>query len=198
MINKISLFDSYYLSEISQDEFGAFVKEHGDVIFQDLLSFEVGGLLSHEEKIGKERLATALGTPFTLYYGIFHNDSLIGGSFGKQETSERFYMVSTAIVSEHQNKGIYRRFIPVILNRAKQEGFQIVYSRHRATHNAVIVPKLKAGFQITSLEISDRYGPLVHLSYYFNDARRELLEFRSGRRLSEEKMRTYLKGNIFT
>ena len=85
--------------------------------------------------------------PLSLYHGLFFNGALVGASFGKQETSERYYMVNTAILPEHQNRGVYSSFLLALLDRIEAEGFQIVYSRHRASHNAVIIPKLKAGFQ---------------------------------------------------
>jgi hypothetical protein len=69
-------------------------------------------------------------------------------------------------------------------------GFQRIYSRHKMSNNAVIIPKLKAGFVITGFEVAMMYfGNLVELSYYTNPRRRELLEVRTGmRRPSEEDM----------
>ncbi len=65
--------------------------------------------------------------------------------------------------------------LPKILQILKKQGFQKVTSRHSVTNNNVIVPKLKAGFVITGFEISEVFGLLIILTYYFNDTRRKLV-----------------------
>jgi hypothetical protein len=57
----------------------------------------------------------------------------------------------------------------------------------------VIIPKLKAGFVITSMELSDVFGLLVHLSYYTNSLRRKVLEFRTGEALPDDEVRRALR-----
>jgi hypothetical protein len=42
-------------------------------------------------------------------------------------------------------------------------------SRHRADNNAVIVPKLRAGWVIAGFEVAPRFGLLVHLRRYLLD-----------------------------
>ncbi|MBK6772549.1 MAG: hypothetical protein IPG78_10565 [Ignavibacteria bacterium] len=49
----------------------------------------------------------------------------------------------TAIFKQHQNKGIYKSLLPKVLDILKEKGFQKVYSRHSATNNQIIIPKLK-------------------------------------------------------
>ena len=57
------------------------------------------------------------------------------------------------------------------------------------TNNAVIIPKLKAGFVISGFEVSDRFGTLVQLSYYFNPLRRKMMDVRVGQRKPDEEIR---------
>jgi hypothetical protein len=71
-------------------------------------------------------------------------------------------------------------------------GFHIVYSRHAATHNQVLVPKLKAGFVITGVELSDVFGVLVHLSYFFNPIRRKVLDVRAGHARPDAEVKRYM------
>jgi hypothetical protein len=59
--------------------------------------------------------------------------------------------------------------------------FQIVYSRHVATNNQILIPKVKAGFVITGIEVLDVFGVMVHLSYFFNPLRRKVLDARVGK-----------------
>ena len=68
----------------------------------------------------------------------------------------------------------------------------MISSKHSATNNRVIIPKLKAGFVISGLEISDRYGTLVRLEYFTNPKRRELMDFRSGQALPDLGLRELL------
>ena len=72
------------------------------------------------------------------------------------------------------------------LQRVKNLGFQELCSRHSVDNNAVIIPKLKAGFVITGVEISDMWGTLVNLSYYTNEKRRKVLSYRSGAKPDSE------------
>jgi hypothetical protein len=89
-------------------------------------------------------------------------------------------MIQTAIFQEHQNKGIYKALLPIILEILKEKGFQKVFSRHKATNNQVIIPKLRQGFMITAFEVIDIFGVLIHLTYYFNENRQKLINYRVG------------------
>ena len=66
----------------------------------------------------------------------------------------------------HRRKGIYTALMHRVIETVVEKGFQKIYSRHSVTNNDVIVPKLKAGFVISSMEISDVFGVLVHLVYF--------------------------------
>jgi hypothetical protein len=77
----------------------------------------------------------------------------------------------------------------VVLGLLRNKGFQIVTSRHTATNNAVIIPKLKAGFVIIGLELDDRFGTLVKLAYYFSAGRRKLIDVRSGQTTPDEAIK---------
>lgn len=101
-------------------------------------------------------------------------------------------MMNTGVLEAHRRRGVYTALLPVVLKTAQQVGFQVVLSRHHATNNAVIIPKLKAGFVITGLELDDRYGTLVQLSYYFNPLRRRLLDVRVGQSAPDDEVKKLL------
>ena len=101
-------------------------------------------------------------------------------------------MVSTGILKEHRRRGIYAALLPVVLERVRTKGFQVVTSRHNLTNNAVIIPKLKAGFVISGFEVNDMYGSLVHLSYFFNPTRRKVLDVRVGQAAPDEEVQALL------
>lgn len=47
------------------------------------------------------------------------------------------------------------------MDKIKELGFQVIYSRHVTTNSAIIIPKLKAGFVISAMELSDKFGVSV-------------------------------------
>ena len=174
------LFGNYTLRVLDNAEFGPLFRQYRSIIFQTMLDFDIQQALSIEEQTATARLRERLGTPFRLNIGLYHHQEFIGWSFGIQESAEKYYMVNTGILPQHQGKGIYSALLPRILDALQREGFQIVSSRHVATNNQVLVPKLKAGFVITGIEVSDIFGVLVDLSYFFNPLRRKVLDVRMG------------------
>ena len=104
----------------------------------------------------------------------------ISWSWGYQESAFRFYMCNSAVFSEFRRKGLYTRLLNEMVARATRLGFQEIYSRHIITNNAVIIPKLKEGFIISSMEISDSFGTTVNLSYYPKKLRKKILDYRAG------------------
>ncbi len=186
------LFGNYTLRVLDDAEFGPLFEQYRPIIFQTMLDFDVQQALSMEEQTATARLRERMGTPFRLIIGIYHHQEFIGWSFGRQESAEKYYMVNTGILPQHQGKGIYSALLPRILGALQREGFQIVYSRHVATNNQVLVPKLKAGFVITGIEVSDVFGVLVHLSYFFNPLRRKVLDVRVGQARPDAEVKRYM------
>ena len=124
---------------------------------------------------------------------ILYKEEKIGWFLGTQSDAETFYMINTGIFPAHQNKGIYKKLLPKILEILKQKGFQ------KATNNQIIIPKLSAGFIITGFEINDIFGILVHLTYFFNETRRKVMEYRVGQLKPNKELREALSlGNNIT
>jgi Acetyltransferase (GNAT) family len=121
-----------------------------------------------------------MGSPLTLYFGLFHGDTLAGWHMGDQHNGTRFYMRNSAVLPEHRRQGLYSAMIRVVMKHLVELGFQNILSNHNATNNAVIIPKLKEGFVITGLNISDLFGTLVSLEYFANPMRRKVMDYRSG------------------
>lgn len=68
-----------------------------------------------------------------------------------------------------------------------------VSSYHVCTNNAVIIPKLKAGFHIVGMELWDDTGVVVRLLKQLNEVRQEVLEFRAGAKQPSERVKKTLK-----
>jgi hypothetical protein len=192
MAQESLLLGNYTVKVLDNAEFFPLFHHYRPLVFQNTLDFHVQEALSTEEQAAIARLRERMGTPFRLNLGIFHHQEFIGWSFGVQESAERYYMVNTGMLPQHQHRGLYSALLPRILDIVKEEGFQSVYSRHVATNNQILIPKLKAGFIITGFELSDVFGILVHLSYFFNPLRRKVLDVRVGQARPDAEVKQYM------
>lgn len=188
-----TLTGDYTIREMTKQEFLPYFQKHRPEIFENTLDFDFQAALSDVERNSLKALAQNTGTPYTLHLGIFLKNVLVGWSYGWQESAEKYYMCNTGIFKEHRRQGIYTALLPEVLKILKAQGFQVAYSRHAATNNDVIIPKLRAGFVISGMEISDKFGTLVHLSYFFNDIRRRAMDFRSGQSAPDDELKKFLK-----
>ncbi|CAM4387126.1 GNAT family N-acetyltransferase [Deinococcus marmoris] len=115
----------------------------------------------------------------TFAWGIYASGELIGWSFAHQKDERTVDMADTGILPEHQGRGLYTRLLPHLLDAFRAAGYTLVQSHHRATNNAVIVPKLHAGFFIQGLNLYEG-GLNVALTLSLDDTYREAMHVRSG------------------
>ena len=166
---------------ISTELFAPLSSGHAKTIFDDTqYFFRPKDYYSPEDENKISLLKKNMGSPLRLNLGAFRGEELIGWSWGIQESAEVFYMVNSAVLPQFRGKGLYGHLARSIVTEASKLGFQVIYSKHVATNNAVLIPKLKAGFTISSFEVSDQYGVLVHLRWYANSTRRKMMDFRAG------------------
>jgi L-amino acid N-acyltransferase YncA len=126
-----------------------------------------------------KRFQRASGELYEVLLGIYHDHDIIGWHYSAQRNSDEIVMRDTGILPAHQRKGIYSSLLPRLLKHFETAGLTNVVSYHRATNNAVIIPKLKAGFMINGLTV-DQYGLAVELIYTFDEDYRNALRVRSG------------------
>jgi GNAT superfamily N-acetyltransferase len=103
---------------------------------------------------------------------------IIGGYWGAQDTEGRYAMIVTIVREDWRRHGVYSELLPRVVEAARESGFREIYSRHRADNNAILIPKLRAGFVIAGFEIAPRWGLTVHLRMYLVEAMRLLHEHR--------------------
>ncbi len=184
----------YSIRALSEAEFKPLFAVHRDAAFDDTHGYAFQDALSHTEKEQLHALGQALGAPYKLYLGVFDaEDRFVGWSWGFQENASTYYMVNSAILAQHRRKGLYGLLLAHCITVLSDKGFQLIYSRHCATNNAVIIPKLKAGFIISKMEIDDRFGVLIHLHYYTNPARRKVMDYRCGQLKPDAHIKTLMK-----
>lgn len=190
---KPTLPPEYRLVELPPEEFQTLWSQWGSKIFSDNdTSMDARRVLSEEERTQLKPLNQNMSQMLRFNLCIFRGEEFCGWFTGDQYNLETFYMRNSAILPEHRRKGLYTILMHEVLERVKAMGFQIVLSRHTTTNNSIIIPKLKAGFVITSIEVSDRFGTLVHLSYFFNETRRQIMEFRAGDLKPDQKIKDAL------
>lgn len=194
MKNKTILSEGYEIRELADDEFMSHWREHAPKIFDDDSQiFRVFEFLSEEEKAKARALREFMGQPYQLRLGLFYKGEFAGWSAGHQESSETYYMRNSAVLPAHRRKGLYTTLLNRTLKTLVEKGFQKIYSRHNATNNAVIIPKLKTGFSISSFELSDMFGVLVHLTYFPSPLRRKVMVYRAGDIKPDDEIRKCMK-----
>jgi ribosomal protein S18 acetylase RimI-like enzyme len=191
---QFNLPSGYRFVELSEEDLKKIVwKDWAPKIFSDNdTSMSLQKVLSDDEILQVRGLQNNLSTLFKFNLCIFYGDEFCGWFYGEQQNAHTFYMQNSAILPQHRRKGLYSALLSEVLARVKKHGFQVVSSRHVTTNNSIIIPKLKAGFVITAMELSDRFGTLVHLSFFINENRKRILEFRAGELKPDQKIKDAL------
>jgi GNAT superfamily N-acetyltransferase len=141
-------------------------------------------------------LRERMGNLFQLHLGLFSpQNEFVGFSFGSQESEETFYMMASAVLPAHRGLGLYSEMVKQVIKYCTEEGFQKIYGTHCATNNAVLIPKLKLGFIFSKVELSDMFGTIIHLQYFTNPLRRKVMDYRSGLRVPDIEIKSFMKFN---
>jgi ribosomal protein S18 acetylase RimI-like enzyme len=165
---------------VTRDEFMPVFNEHREKIFAENNDINYSVHWSEEETAKFKDLQSKCKTEVRSFLLCKDEDKIIGWSFGYQKDAEEFYMVNSAVFPEYRNRGVYTKLLEMIIEKAAEEGFQIVSSFHHASNNAIIIPKLKAGFKIVGMKINPRFGTLVELHYFTNEKVGQILDYRTG------------------
>ena len=190
---KQMLPEDYEIRELNDAEFDPLWQAHAPQIFDENAQiFRVWQWLDDSERAKAALLKERLGKPYALNLGLFYKSEFVGWCAGHQESSETYYMRNSAVLPEHRRKGLYTQLLEQALSLATQQGFQKIYSRHSATNNDVIIPKLRVGFTISSLEVSDTFGVLVHLTYFPKSLRRKVMLYRVGEAKPDDEIKNCL------
>jgi len=123
-------------------------------------------LYSEVQRAQMADLGAVLGKPLAHRILLVEHGEVIGAYWGQQAPLGRYLMVSTIIRPDRHGRGLYRALLPRIVEAVRDAGFTEIHSWHRADNNAVLVPKLKAGFVIMGFEVTPRFGVLVQLRRY--------------------------------
>ncbi len=185
-------FGDYTIRSMSRDDFQPLFQKHRSQAFADTFTFRLGKTLSAEQETTRKRLRARENDLYRLRLAIFHGTDFVGWHVGRQTSADEYAMTNSAVLPAHQRQGLYTFLLARVLDIVRDEGFQVVTSGHNATNNRIIIPKLKAGFVITGMEISAEFGAVVKLTYFFHPLRRHALDVRSGEAVPNEELRQYM------
>ena len=185
---------NFKIRDMPKKEFEPLFHRHVHEVFADDHSYAVRDALDDFEQAKLSELDSRLGDPWALYLGAFdQDDRFVGWTWGKQEPKAKFCMVNSGVIKSQRRMGVYSALVHSAVGTLSERGFQLIYSRHCATNNAVIIPKLKAGFIISKMEIDDSHGVLVHLHYYSNKARRRVMDYLTGLSKPDDEVKRLFK-----
>lgn len=162
-VNKTWQIDSNYsIRFMSKEEFDPLLQENGKKFFEEKSQiFRLRDALNEVERSKIKKLSETAGNFLELRLGVFRGSEFIGWNYSRQESAFNLYMQNSAIFPEFRRQGLYTELLKKVVSIGTEIGFQTIYSRHVSTNNDVIIAKLKLGFKITSLEVSDLFGTLV-------------------------------------
>jgi len=150
-------------------------------VFKDLQehSPSLAAALREEAELFPEATpAPAASYSPSLRLGAYVDDELVGWSFGWLERGRIFYMANSGVVEAHRGRGIYSQLVRSVLEHARAMGAVVVRSNHSVLNNAIIIAKLRLGFQVSGLSQSAQMGALVELSHHLSPARHAVFRSR--------------------
>jgi len=195
MNTEFKIKNNFIVKILDKDTFIPLFKKYREEVFSEDHSLPFEDFISDVEKNKiKELSKHCYDKPFTLYLAVYDEENNFAGwSFGWQENPTTYYMCNSAVLEQYRRRGIYNSLLQINLSILSRQGFQLIYSRHNATNNNVIVPKLKAGFIISKMELSDTFGCLVHLHYYTNATRKKLMDYRCGELAPDKELKKLME-----
>jgi len=178
---------------MTAEEFDPLLRKYSKEILEDQSQFfNINNALSKDELELVKKLDENLSGRFKLRLGVFYKHEFIGWHFGRQDSRLQFSMQNSGILPEHRRKGLYTELVKRVLEVATAMGFQCITSQHHVTNNAVIISKLKLGFVIAALEVTDIVGTVIRLNYFPKEIRRKMTEYRDGSKRPDAEIKKYL------
>lgn len=188
------LHDDFSIRLMPDAEFQRHVDKHAPKFFDEKSQvFRFRDALSTDEMEKLKQLRASSGDAVVLRLGLFKGDMFIGWNFSRQEQVSSLYMQTSAVFPEYRRTGLYSELVKKVTEIGREAGFLSITSRHVSTNNAVIIAKLKLGFKITGLELTDTFGTLVNLTYFSNPIREKILDYRAGFTKPDAEIKRLLK-----
>ena len=165
---------------VGVEEYRKAVEPHFSEVFSNRIEQPPQAFYSEKEVNKLDELTKNVDGNYRLFVLAYVGDKLVGWHNGQQQSFETYYMRNSAILEEYRGKSYYELMLKFIMSTVLEKGFQLITSLHHPNNPAVLIPKLRNGFVITSTEMNDNFGFLVRLSYFANEERRKSFDKRLG------------------
>jgi len=195
MNQPIHLVQNYYAKIVDDKTIGEILKNNLKTMFPNTVDFNRYAVFSEHEIESMKAKKLNRKPPLRLSYVLEQEGNLVGWCTAYEKDIDEWYMHNSGIFKAHQKKGLYTAVLQLMIEYAKANGYPKISSTHNATNNAVIIPKLKAGFVISSLKINEKFGTMVELCYYVNPKIQAVINFRSGHRRLPQNLAEHI--NLF-
>lgn len=166
-----NLGGAFVLKEISREDLWKIQDQHYEKMFANRHTNKPTWVISEEDQ-KKMQQRHREQQRWEIRFGLYHGDEAIGWHSGYSIDPETFYMQNSAVIESYQKQGLYGKMLGAVLEKLKDEGFQVVTSLHHPNNPGVVIPKLKQGFVITATQFHERFRFLIEMKYFFNEDRR--------------------------
>ena len=173
--------------QVTMQEFFDVQETLEPIIFPENDSVKRWFSLPAERREEKKRLYTLQRMGHQEAVIFYDNYQAIGFSAGRMTGASEFMMDDTGILPDYQHKGIYSAFLKNYLPYLGACGYERIVSYHSPTNRAVLIAKLKAGFNISGMELRELGGASVKLVYFSHQDR--LLAFEDVHSLDPDNTR---------
>lgn len=108
------------------------------------------------------------------FFGFFRDGQLYGAFAGNTIDWSTYYFRSVLIKSEYREGGFYQKFLTYFSDVLLEIGCRRIEA-HIAPFNHPSIHVLnKMGFMITGSQLSDRWGNLIHFTYFLEENSRDV------------------------
>ena len=162
----------FSFEEVSARELGQLQEKHFARMFANRAFRDSGKRVDPEHRALIERRNENLNS-WALHIIIKLNSEPVGWHTGFATDGETYYMKNSAVLEQFRNQGAYSALLNYVMEKLKREGFQVVTSLHHPNNAAVLIPKLKVGFVISSMQLHEKFQSLIELKYFYDSERRQ-------------------------
>ncbi|WP_413943005.1 GNAT family N-acetyltransferase [Bdellovibrio sp. HCB-162] len=178
-----NLKSGYVIKEVSQEELWKALDEHFEQAFSNRTDAKPQWTIDDSSKAKiKERQQSMVR--YQLRFVVYSGNEVVGWHYGYSTDAETYYMQNSAVLLKYRNQGVYAELLTAVLEKLHADGFQVITSTHHPNNAAVLIPKLKKGFVISSMLLHERFRLLVELKYFFDSERRKAFDKQMGLELT--------------
>ncbi|UOE99809.1 GNAT family N-acetyltransferase [Bdellovibrio reynosensis] len=175
---------NFSVKQVSAEELNEILEKHFDNAFSNRFAAALNFDIDEQSK-NKISDRKKNDQRYRLRLLAYEGSEVIGWHFGYAVDAETYYMQNSAIVPAYRKRGAYSKLLDHVLHILTEEGFQVVTSNHHPNNSAVLIPKLKKGFVISSMQFHERFKFLIELRLFLNKERRTAYGKQLGLELDE-------------